>query len=59
MVDGTGCYLATTLLTRAEALVSLDRLAEAPLDAERALEPRLALSCSLRPRPACAHAGLD
>ena len=40
MVDGSTCYLASALLTRAEALISLERLPEALLDAERAIALR-------------------
>jgi hypothetical protein len=34
IVDGTSCYLARTLLTRAEALVSLERFPDRPAPAE-------------------------
>ena len=51
MVDGSTCYLASALLTRAEALVSLERLPEALVDTERAIAlrpPNLRLLCGAR-----------
>ena len=51
IVDGSCCYLASTLLTRAGALVSLERLPEALLDTERAIAlrpPNLRLLCGAR-----------
>jgi len=51
MVDGSSCYLASTLLIRASALVSLERLPEALLDTERAIAlrpPNLRLLCDAR-----------
>jgi tetratricopeptide (TPR) repeat protein len=51
IVDGSCCYLASTLLTRAEALTSLERLPEALVDTERAIAlrpPNLRLLCGAR-----------
>lgn len=51
IVDGTSCYLVRTLLTRAEALVSLERLPEALVDTERAIAlrpPKVRLLCGAR-----------
>jgi tetratricopeptide (TPR) repeat protein len=51
IVDGTCCYLVRTLLTRAEALVSLERLPEALVDTERAIAlrpPKVRLLCGAR-----------
>jgi len=51
IIDGTCCYLVRTLLTRAEALVSLKRLPEALVDTERAIAlrpPKVRLLCGAR-----------
>ena len=51
MVDGSSCNLAWTLLTRADALVSLERFPEALVDTERAIAlrpPNLRLLCGAR-----------
>jgi tetratricopeptide (TPR) repeat protein len=51
IVDGTCCYLVRTLLVRAGALASLERLPEALLDTERAIAlrpPNLRLLCGAR-----------
>lgn len=51
IVNGSSCYLASTLLTRAGALASLERLPEALVDTERAIAlrpPNLRLLCGAR-----------